>query len=200
MKILSRYLIVEKVKALLLLIFSLSIAACSEDTDYKLTNDASSVYFATIKKEYVVEPAYFKKVNGSLDKTGNLVIDIDLNSVTTGIPIRDQRLGQLFFITATHPLVSIKTKLNMLEIKEIKGSKRKNIDVDITLNGQTKKVSIDTIIRYLDGKVLASTAKPIIIKADDYGIPAKNLMALAKTVGGIPISTIVPVSFDVILE
>jgi hypothetical protein len=37
--------------------------------------------------------------------------------------------------------------------------------------------------------------KPIIINANDYGVPAKNLIALSKTVGGLSLSDKAAVNF-----
>lgn len=181
----------------ILLVFLLGLLSCSSDKDYKLNDKGSTVSFASIKKQYVVEAAVFNKLTGALSKDGKLSVEIFLDSIETGIPIRDQRLQQIFFVTSKHPSVTIASQINLKKIKAVKGSMRESLDFDLTLNGVTRKFTTEVIIRHLDGQIIATTIKPIVINANNFEIPADHLIELAKTVGSIPISPIVPVSFSI---
>lgn len=163
---------------------------------YQLNADASSVSFSTIKTQYIVEPAYFKKISGSIDKKGHLLIDIPLKSIETGIPIRNLRLQQLFFITNKYPNASIRATLDLKKINAISGYSKMEIPAYLSLYGKTKEINLSVIVGKHGCNLTANTSKPIIINANDYGIPAQNLINLAKTVGGISISPIVPVNFS----
>jgi hypothetical protein len=53
------------------------------DTKYTVDSKNSIVNFSTIKKQYVVEPAVFKHIEGSISDSGDVEISVDLNSIDT---------------------------------------------------------------------------------------------------------------------
>ncbi|ENM5760318.1 YceI family protein, partial [Vibrio mimicus] len=83
---------------------------------YTLDSKVSSVSFATIKSQYVVEPAVFGNLSGSIDENGSFEISIDINSINTGISIRDTRLSDILFESFKYPKVNVvgKVDLNIL--------------------------------------------------------------------------------------
>lgn len=76
-------------------------------SDYVLDSSLSSISFATIKKQFVVEPASINTLSGQLKDNGQFQISVDLKGISTGVPIRDTRLNEIFFDSMTYPTVSI---------------------------------------------------------------------------------------------
>jgi polyisoprenoid-binding protein YceI len=144
----------------------------------------------------VVEPAVFEGVTGSISNSGKVEINIDLSSVNTNISIRDQRLKALFFKVVKFPQASVKATIDMKKIKSIRHYKRMEIPAILEFYGISKEIKLEVLIaKVYKNKLLITSMKPIIINAKDYGIPAKNLMVLSKTVGGLSLSDKVAVNF-----
>ena len=163
---------------------------------YMVDSNNSVVNFSTIKKQYVVEPAVFEGVTGSISNSGKVEINIDLSSVNTNISIRDQRLKALFFKVVKFPQASVKATIDMKKIKSIRHYKRMEIPAILEFYGISKEIKLEVLIaKVYKNKLLITSMKPIIINAKDYGIPAKNLMDLSKTVGGLSLSDKVAVNF-----
>jgi polyisoprenoid-binding protein YceI len=163
---------------------------------YMVDSNNSVVNFSTIKKQYVVEPAVFEGVTGSISNSGKVEINIDLSSVNTNISIRDQRLKALFFKVVKFPQASVKATIDMKKIKSIRHYKRMEIPAILEFYGISKEIKLEVLIaKVYKNKLLITSMKPIIINAKDYGIPAKNLMVLSKTVGGLSLSDKVAVNF-----
>lgn len=84
----------NKLFATLAFIVGTTSATFSVSADeYILDSDASTISFATIKKAYTVEPANLTKVEGTLDENGAFTVTSPLTSISTGIPIRNDRLN-----------------------------------------------------------------------------------------------------------
>ncbi|CAC9547694.1 hypothetical protein [uncultured Gammaproteobacteria bacterium] len=163
---------------------------------YIVDSNNSVVNFSTIKKQYVVEPAVFEGVTGSISVLGKVEINIDLSSVNTNISIRDQRMKDLFFKVAKFPQATIKATIDMKKLKSIRYYKRMEIPAILEFYGVSKKIKLDVLIaKVYKKKLLVTSMKPIIINANDYGVPAKNLIALSKTVGGLSLSDKAAVNF-----
>ena len=70
---------------------------------WDLQADASTFNFVSVKKDTIGEVLHFKKLSGQIDKNGKAGITIDLNSVDTGVQIRDERMREFLFETGKYP-------------------------------------------------------------------------------------------------
>ncbi|VVM20881.1 hypothetical protein BSPWISOXPB_481 [uncultured Gammaproteobacteria bacterium] len=139
---------------------------------YRIDSNNSVVNFSTIKKQYVVEPAVFEGITGSISSSGKAEINIDLSSVNTNIAIRDQRLKALFFKVVKFPQASIKATIDMKKIKSIRYYKRMEIPAILEFYGVSKEIKLEVLVaKVYKKKLLITSMKPIIIDANDYGIP-----------------------------
>ena len=170
-----------------------SSAAFAAD-NYTLDSDLSSLSFATIKKQYIVEPATIDALSGTLNSDGQFDVAIDLNSINTGIPIRNTRLNEIFFESAKHAPVKVAGKVDWAALGE--GSHKVKVPAEVTLFGKTKSVEFSVVVLNAGNTVMVSSSAPVIIGASDFGIPTENLTNLAATVGGIKISDRVPLTLN----
>ncbi|MCL9779981.1 YceI family protein [Vibrio sp. S4M6] len=162
---------------------------------YQLDPKLSSINFATIKKQYIVESATINQLAGTLDDKGTFQITVDLNSVQTGVPIRDTRLKEMFFETAKYPSVQIAGNINLT-----KSPKQLSVPAKVTWFGKTLPIDFPVVIVDGDDYVMASSYSPVIINAASFGIPAENLAKLSNAVGGIKISNQVPLNFVLVFK
>ncbi|TFH90141.1 YceI family protein [Vibrio ouci] len=171
----------------------LSSASFSAD-NYTIDSNYSSVSFATIKKQYIVEPATINTLSGTLDSSGEFNVSIDLNGIDTGVEIRNTRLNEIFFESAKHPPVTVTGKVDWSSLGE--GSHKMKVPTEVTLFGNTKSIEFSVVILNAGDTVMVSSSVPVIIGAADFGIPSKNLTELAATVGDIGISDRVPLTLN----
>jgi len=169
-------------------------------TSYTLDNELSSVSFVTIKKQYVVEPAIANELTGSIDQANQLNLSIALASIDTGIGIRNTRLNQLFFQSDIFPTIKVTAALTPQDLIVKNGVSKKKIAINVNINGHDKVFETQVLVTQVGKQLVVSSLSPVIISAADFAIPAKNIIALAKTVGGISISTIVPVNFNIVFN
>lgn len=162
--------------------------------NYTLDSKFSSVSFATIKNQFVVEPATIDALKGTLNSEGQFDVSVDLNSIETGIPIRNTRLNEIFFESAKHAPVKVVGKVDWAALGE--GSHKLKVPAEVTLFGKTKSVEFPVVVLNAGDTVMVSSSAPVIIGASDFGIPTENLTNLAATVGGIKISDRVPLTLN----
>ncbi|PAJ74210.1 hypothetical protein CJF42_11510 [Pseudoalteromonas sp. NBT06-2] len=180
------------------IIYSLSLtlalfSGASFATDnFKLATELSSISFATIKNQFIVEPASINMLSGSLDKTGQFNLFINMKGIETGIPIRNTRLNDIFFESAKHAAVTINGKIDWSKLDN--GSHKITVPAKVSLFGTTKSINFPVVILKTEEVVMVSSSSPVIIGAADFGIPSENLTTLAATVGGIKISDRVPLT------
>jgi hypothetical protein len=155
--------------------------------------ELSSVSFATIKKQYVVEPAVVEDIQGQYSNN-TFNVSINFNSMETGVSTRNNRINELFLKTNMYPLVKIQGNFDLESIKE--PMTKTSIKADVDFYGRTKTYEIPVIIHKTNEIMTVSSYKPIIVKASDFGIPKENLINLAATVGGLSISDTIPLNIN----
>lgn len=184
----------RKTLSTLSIVLALFSGASLAADNYILDSKLSSVSFATIKNQFVVEPATIDTLTGTLNSEGHFNVSVDLNSIETGIPIRNTRLNEIFFESAKHAPVRVVGKVDWTTLNE--GSHKLNVPADVVLFGKTKSVEFPVVIHNTSDAVMVSSNAPVIIGASDFGIPTENLTNLAATVGGIKISDRVPLTLN----
>ena len=181
----------------LLLISNIVLGAVN---NFKVNSDLSTLSFATIKLEYVVEAAKITNISGQIDNNGILNIALPIKHIDTGIGLRNQRLNELFFNAANFPDAKVSAKLPEGLLLEDSFMRQLTLPAQVTIFGQTQELNFTVNILKKGGDIAVSTVQPTIVRAKQFGIPSDNLNALASTVGGIAISDSVPVSFSLILS
>ena len=163
------------------------------ETGYEIVPERSSLSFSTIKNQYIVETASITPSEGTLDKNGFFSITLPIDSIDTGISIRDERLKSLFFDIKSHSQVHVSGKidLNLLSNEP----ELISLPVNVQMYGKVNSIIFPVVIMKSNEHMLVSSYSQRIIHASDFGIPSDNLVKLAATVGGIKISDNVPVSF-----
>ncbi|MDD9197522.1 YceI family protein [Aliivibrio sp. S3MY1] len=182
--------------------FSLALALMSTQSfaadNYLLESKLSSVSFTTIKNQFVVEPATINTLSGELSESGQFSIDVNLKGISTGIPIRDTRLNDIFFESVKYPDVKVSGKVDLAALSN--GPQKLEIPVQVTMYGKTKSIGFPVVILKNDNYVMVSSSSSVIVGASDFGLPSENLTKLAATVGGIKISDRVPVSLALVFK
>ncbi len=170
--------------------------------DWQLNNDQSSLQFASVKNTQFAEVHSFKTLSGGLTKDGNVAINIDLASVDTLIPIRDQRMKEMLFNVVSFPQARVSASVDYGQVDALKAGQaiRSKLPLTIDLHGQQKTLETKVSITRLSGNQLAVAGlQPILLNTDDFAL-AEGVEKLRAVVGLANISPIVPVTVNLIFE
>ena len=92
----------------ILILFSSSVFS-----DWHLVNEESKLNFISIKASNIAEIHSFKKISGNVKENGEAQLSINLASLETLIPIRNERMGNLLFETKIYPSAVFKVEVDL---------------------------------------------------------------------------------------
>src|SRR5579862_4750789 len=163
-----------------------------------LNGSASHFYMQTAKAESIVEIHQFSGLQGTISNTGDADVKIDLTSVSSGIDVRDVRMRFLLFETYKFPNAEITARIDMSKLQDLTSQIRDTYPLHFTvaMHGMTKDFDASVYVtRLSDISVSVATAKPIVVKADDFGL-AGGIVKLSEAVNGTPIVSAASFTFD----
>lgn len=166
--------------------------------NYLLDENASSLYFLSTKNINITETHTFDSISGTLSASGHLQIDIDLSSVNTLIPIRNERMQNMLFNVSEHATATYTANVDKaLLTLPVGTAKRVTVEGDLTISGISQKVSFEVlIVRLNNGNISATTLKPTVLNAAqfDLGTGIEALREIAKLA---QISSTIPLTFSI---
>lgn len=170
--------------------------------DWTVDNNDSRLSYVTIKANTIAEVNYFEEVDGLLDADGHFELNIMLASVETGIPIRNERMRQLFFDTEVFPTATLSADLDMEPLMSLASGEQMVLatGAQLTLLGNQADLTVDAVVARLDAHtLLVSSLQPLVINAEALGLGAG--VEQLREIAGLPsISPAVPVSFRLTLR
>ncbi|MFT7218168.1 MAG: polyisoprenoid-binding protein YceI, partial [Paraglaciecola sp.] len=142
------------------------------NADWRLVNEDSNLNFISTKNINVSEVHHFNQLSGELSKKGTLSVEIDLASVKTGVAIRDTRMAEKLFLVDQFPTAKLSATLpdNVLALKP---GQTAGFVLPATLKIMSTELPISVsvqVTRSSDGNITATSSKPILIAAADYGL------------------------------
>jgi OmpA-OmpF porin, OOP family len=163
--------------------------------DWLLNAGASHFYMQTAKAGAVIETHQFTGLDGRITK-------IDLTSIASGVDVRDVRMRFLLFETYKFPNAEVTAKLDMSKLRDVLTTPRIAYPLKFTLalHGVTRDIETPVYVtRISDKAVSVSTAKPIIVTAESFGL-AGGIAKLSEAVNGTPIVAAASFTFDLVFE
>ncbi len=177
-------------------------AAFSAQAHWQLDNDASTLSFVTIKADHVGEVHTFDRLTGVIDDEGNAEISIELISINTLIPIRDERMQNMLFEIDLFPEADLTAQLDIDQFAELEvgRSAQANFSFDLSMRDQSNSYQAEVMVtRLADNGIQVSTLKPVIVVANSFDL-VSGVEALREVAGLPSISNAVPVSFTVVFH
>jgi polyisoprenoid-binding protein YceI len=184
------------------LIIALTITAGPSFAAWTLDNDASQVSFVSVKAGDAGEVHRFTQISGSLSNDGNASVVIQLASVDTLIPLRDDRMREMLFQTELFPTASLSASIDMNMLDEIEPGDSIDMTANLKLDLRKQQVELpaDMIVARLgDHKLMVSSRKPVIVNAASVDL-VDGIEALREIANLPSISKAVPVSFVLTFE
>ena len=182
-----------------LLISSLGFTANAQ-AQWQLDNEASQLNFISTKATHIAESHTFTKLQGSVNDAGQANLTIDLASVETMIPIRNERMGTMLFEIASFPTAEFTAQVDLEAFNQLSVGATQDMALngELSLRSTTLPLNTNVQIIKLDGnRVQVQTLKPIILNASSLSV-VEGIEKL-RNVAGLPsISHSVPVTFNLI--
>jgi len=190
---------------------ALFVCACSSGSDgvsaevpenWSLVAGDSRISFASIKAGEVIETHYFPELSGSIDAGGQAVLEIDLNAVETKVDIRNERMREMFFETATYPTATLTTTIDPSKYADLAIGERRPgmVAATLALHGQSAEIEAPVFVtRIAADRISVESAEPVVVFVDDYGL-GEGLEMLREVAGLDAITAQSPVTFTLVFE
>ena len=180
---------------------ALSLFAGHALAQWKLDNDSSSIDFISVKNTAIAESHYFASLAGHIDSDGNADITINLDSVETLIPIRNERMREMLFGTSEHPTARVTTAVDPALLTAVAegGMVSTEVPVKLSLHGVENTLTAPVLVIGGPGTLRVVSARPILLGADDYNL-GPGVEALREVAGLASISTAVPVTINLLFR
>ena len=170
--------------------------------DWELLNDESSLHYVSIKSSNAGEVNSFQKLSGSVSDSGEVSLNIDLASVETDIPIRNERMQEMFFDVGKFAEANISGSVDLARVSELEigDTYTDSITLKLSLHGVSKDVTSGVQITKLSNdKMLVTSLEPVIVNAGDYKL-AEGIEALREIASLPTVSTVVPVTYSLVFK
>ncbi|MGF1462217.1 MAG: YceI family protein [Maricaulaceae bacterium] len=164
---------------------------------WTLDPSVSSLSFSSIKAGDVGEAHRFTGLTGDVTETGAARVTIDLNSVETGVDIRNERMRDFLFNTAKFPNAIVTTDVDLSRFDALGVGESTAIAATATLALAGQETRIDTplmVTRIGLDRVAVEPPELIIIDALSLGL-ADGVNKLRELAGLDAISLAVPTTF-----
>jgi polyisoprenoid-binding protein YceI len=161
---------------------------------WDLDSGRSTVQFLSVKNASVAEVHHFKVVRGSVADDGTAQVTIDLDSVETMVPIRNQRMREMLFETVQFPKATLSTRVPD-DLDDLGAGETRDVDLEVTieLHGASAPYIAKTqVTRLADDSLQVMLREPILVKAADFDLGG-GVEMLREVAGLKSISTAVPV-------
>ena len=173
----------------------LAALALPAQASWYLDNESSRLSFITNKNGDVTEVHRFLVLHGKVDSKGAAELQIEMDSVNSGIPLRDERMRKDLFEVARFPDALIRAQLDLRPINDLANGAQLELRLPVTvsLHGKEHSYSAQLLATRLDERRFqVVTLEPLMLRAEEFDL-APGLDALRKVAGLQSISLSVPV-------
>jgi len=143
---------------------------------WSLKGALSSIAFGSVKKESIGETFRFASLSGGVTKEGRVRVAIDLDSVQTGIDVRDERMRAHVFgdpdgKKRPKAILSAKIDPSVFAALPVGGLKPVSLKVDLEFLGRHFPVEADLMVaRISPDRIMVLTDGMIWLSTRDLGI------------------------------
>lgn len=187
----------------LLFLFFLGFSSCSladknSHADWTVVAEKSAITFVSTKQSHIREVHQIQTFDVSVTEQKQITVKLDLNSIESGIPIRNERMREMLFDVANFRYATLSFSLPE-PLNSTSGTKRYQLDGKLSLKNKSATIQLDVLLTTSDKQVTASLLKPVIITAQLFDLQ-EGVDALQKIAGLTSIGYSVPVQATITLK
>lgn len=170
----------------------LNAGVAAADESWRLNKDTSELVIASTKNSQITERHNLSFQSGAITKQGVARLVVDLLSIETNIPIRNERMRKYLF--DNQPQAIIEMSLTPSELQQLMAGQSSAVTLPAAVTANGTKLSVPVAVRTNSdgGGVVVSGETQIDVAKFGYGPGIEQLRVIA---GLAAISTAVPVSF-----
>ena len=166
--------------------------------DWTAVYENSVITFVSTKQSHIREVHQIQSFDVSIVEQKQITIQLDLSSIESGIPIRNERMRDMLFDVANFRYATLSFSLPE-SLDSISGTQRVQLDADLELKGKSATIQLDLLLTANDNLVTASLLKPVIVTAQQFELQ-EGVDALKKIAGLTSIGYSVPVQATITLK
>ncbi len=162
----------------------------------------SRLAFVSIKNDAVGEVHRFPALGGTVDASGRLALEIALDAVETGVPIRNERMRTMLFDTAAHPTAKVSAQVDAAAVRALPVGASLSVATPVTLSlhGLSGELPGEFRITHVSAQQWrVSTEAPLIVNAATFGL-GEGVEALRNLAKLQAISAAVPVTASLLFD
>ncbi|MGZ7459625.1 YceI family protein [Pseudomonas sp. Ma2-10] len=170
-------------------------ATLSAHADWYLDGESSRLSFISTKNANISEVQRFLVLHGKVDPKGLAEVKVEMDSVNSGIPLRDERMRKDLFEIKAFPDALITAQIDLRPINDLAPGAQLELRLPLTVNlhGKQHEYNAELLATRLDDRRFqVVTLEPLIINAADFDL-VPGLESLRKVAGLSAISLSVPV-------
>ncbi|MFJ4388383.1 YceI family protein [Pseudomonas soli] len=176
---------------------ALLLALClPAHANWHLDGESSRLSFVTGKNGNIAEVNRFLVLHGKVDRKGAAEVSIEMDSISSGVPLRDERMRDGLFAFEQFPEATVQAQIDLRPINDLANGAQLELrlPVSVTLHGQTRSYNTLLLATRLDERRFqVVTLEPLILRASEFGL-LPGLENLRKLAGLKSINPSVPVS------
>ncbi len=169
--------------------------------DWTVARDRSEITYLSSKMtggfSTIFENNRFTNFSGDISDDGEVVLNIDVNSVDTGVAIRNERVIEHVFDAAKHPQATVTLSVGDATVKRYPPGYTRTVEASLTMRGVSRRVTGEVSVTQANDGLLVQTTSPILVNAVDYGM-LDGFETLKDLVKLFNIPTTIPVSFKLV--
>ena len=179
----------------ILAVLLLAGASLSAQANWYLDGESSRLSFVSTKNANISEVQRFLVLHGKVSPKGLAEVEVEMESVNSGIPLRDERMRKELFDIQTFPEALITAQIDLRPINDLAPGAQLELRLPLTveLHGKQHEYPGELLATRLDDRRFqVVTLEPLVLNAEDFDL-APGLDSLRKVAGLSAISLSVPV-------
>ncbi len=176
----------------------LALTACKQQPEaknWRVIPSESTIYLVTTKKLHVAEVMRLTDLSGHYDGQ-HFKLEIRLDSIDSGIPVRDERMQKHLFETDQHPQAVLEAELPATTLQ----TGKHKVVFTLMMHGKEQEYPAEIWVSELPrDKRLVSVIRPVLVRAEDFDLD-KGVKVLASLAKLLNISHTVPVTAEIVLQ
>jgi polyisoprenoid-binding protein YceI len=153
--------------------------------------------FVSVKNSSIAEVHSLPSLVGYISDGGHVQVTVNLDSVETFIPIRNERMRELLFNTARFPTATVSAEVDPAILAEAEkgGTVSTELPVKLSLHGMDQEIKVPLLVFSDGGTLRVVSSRPVLLRATDFGLGA-GIEALREVAGLAAISSSIPVTLN----
>ena len=170
--------------------------AASAQANWYLDGESSRLSFISTKNTHVSEVQRFLVLHGQVQPKGLARLEVELESINSGIPLRDERMRAELFQIKQFAEATVTARIDLAPIQDLANGAQLELRLPLTVNlhGKQHEYPVELLATRLDERRFqVVTLEPVVLNAADFDL-APGLEKLRNLAGLSAISLSVPVN------